>query len=62
MRFATTREIEYLNSMDGQGEDANLVREMARRLDALRRYDQYVREADWRPRRPRGRKRNQRFD
>ena len=51
MRFATRKEIEYLSSVDGQGgEDANLIREMSRRLDALRRYDQCFRKADWRPR------------
>jgi hypothetical protein len=52
MQFATRHEIEYLSSMDGNGrEDSKLIREMSRRLDALRRYDQCFDEADWRPRR-----------
>jgi hypothetical protein len=52
MRFATRTEIEYLSSLDSQGDgDIKLIREMSRRLDALRRYDQCFCEADWRPRR-----------
>jgi hypothetical protein len=48
--FATRDEIEYLNSR-AQESDQNpmLVREMCRRLDALRRYDQHFSTADWRP-------------
>lgn len=55
MRFATRREIEYLDSVDGDSEtDAGTIEEMARRLDALRRFDQNFCKADWRPDRNRG--------
>jgi hypothetical protein len=50
MRFATSREIEYLNSFDGDtSRDAGLIDEMSQRLDALRRFDQYFCDADWSP-------------
>jgi hypothetical protein len=50
VRFAALNEIEYLNSLDAPGrQDIDLVREMSRRLDALRRYDQNYSEADWCP-------------
>jgi hypothetical protein len=51
MRFAARNEIAYLSSVEGSPNDAGLVREMTRQLDALRRYDQCFCEADWRPRR-----------
>jgi hypothetical protein len=55
MRFATRSEIEYLDAADGHAEtDASLIDEMTRRLDALRRMDQYVCKADWQPRHLRG--------
>ncbi len=55
MRFATVNEIEYLSSLGGNGAaDVNLIQEMSRRLDALRRYDQYICDADLRPCRDRG--------
>lgn len=42
MRFATCNEIEYLSASDGRtANDEELVRELSRQLDALRRYDQY---------------------
>jgi hypothetical protein len=50
MVFATRNEIEYLNSRAEVSEqNPVLVREMCRRLDALRRYDQHFCDADWRP-------------
>jgi hypothetical protein len=55
MRFTTRNEIEYLSSIEANGrKDRSLVRELSRRLDALRRYDQYFCEADWQPRRAPG--------
>ncbi len=48
--FAARNEIEYLSSMDGKAfQDPIVIREMARRLDALRRYDQHFYDASWRP-------------
>jgi hypothetical protein len=50
MGFASRNEIEYLSSVDANGHnDCGLIHEMSRRLDALRQYDQYFCEADWRP-------------
>jgi hypothetical protein len=54
MQFAAKREIEYLSGNDRvTAADTAFIHEMARRLDALRRYDQHFSDADWRPRRPR---------
>jgi hypothetical protein len=51
MRFATRQEIEYLSATDMMADrDASLIDELARRLDALRCYDQHFSRADWRPR------------
>jgi hypothetical protein len=50
MRFATRQEIEYLGSLDAKtSKDSDLIDEMSRRLDALRRYDQLFSDSDWRP-------------
>jgi hypothetical protein len=51
MPFATRNEIQYLAAMDGKGNGDALIREMSRRLEALRRYDQCFSAADWHPRR-----------
>lgn len=41
MLSVTRKEIEYLNCLQGKSpESPNLVSEMTRRLEALRRYDQ----------------------
>jgi hypothetical protein len=51
MRFAA-HEMEYLGAARGEEvQDPSLARELGRRLEALRRYDQYFCDADWRPRR-----------
>jgi hypothetical protein len=51
MRWAAKQEMEYLGALRGRNtEDSNLVRELGRRLEALRRYDQYFCDEDWRPR------------
>jgi hypothetical protein len=51
MRGAARYEMEYLSAARGRNrEDANLAQELGRRLDALRRYDQFFGDADWRPR------------
>jgi hypothetical protein len=51
MRFSTTQEMEYLGSIDHESAtELRLIDELSRRLDALRRFDQYFCEADWRPR------------
>jgi hypothetical protein len=43
--------MEYLGAARGLNrEDAKLVKELGRRLDALRRFDQFFGDADWRPR------------
>jgi hypothetical protein len=43
--------MEYLGAIRGRNEeDANLARELGRRLEALRRYDQQFCDADWEPR------------
>jgi hypothetical protein len=50
MRSSAWNEIEYLGAVEGvAAKDANWVREMWRRLDALRRFDQNFCDADWRP-------------
>jgi hypothetical protein len=50
MRFATSNEIEYLGDIEGATtENPRLIREMAQRLDALRRFDQSFCDADCRP-------------
>ena len=50
MRNAATNEIEYLGNLEGAtAENPRLIREMSRRLDALRRFDQSFCEADFRP-------------
>jgi len=50
MRSATSNEIDYLGAIEGAtAENPRLIREMARRLDALRRFDQSFSEADCRP-------------
>ncbi len=50
MRFATFDEIEYLGKIAGDSSaDPYLIREMAQRLDALRRFDQSFCDADYRP-------------
>jgi hypothetical protein len=41
MRSASLKEIEYLSAIDGKQDDARLISEMSRRLDALRRFDQF---------------------
>ena len=41
MRSAASNEIEYLGDVEGAAaENPRLIREMSRRLDALRRFDQ----------------------
>jgi hypothetical protein len=51
MRGAATSEMEYLGAIRGRNtEDAKLARELGRRLEALRRYDQHFCDADWQPR------------
>jgi hypothetical protein len=51
MRGAATSEMEYLGAIRGRNkEDAKLARELGRRLEALRRYDQRFCDADWQPR------------
>jgi hypothetical protein len=48
MWFTTRNEIEYLNSLDPRtAGDGQLVLELTRRLDALRRYDQDYRNDEW---------------
>jgi hypothetical protein len=50
MRSTTANEIEYLGNIKGATtENPRLIREMSRRLDALRRFDQSFCEADCRP-------------
>jgi hypothetical protein len=51
MRGAARYEMEYLGAARGRNrEDAKLAQELGRRLDALRRFDQFFADADWRPR------------
>jgi hypothetical protein len=51
MKCAARYEMEYLDAARGRNrEDASLAQELGRRVDALRRYDQYFSDADWRPR------------
>ena len=50
MRSAISNEIEYLGDIEGAtAKNPRLIREMAQRLDALRRFDQSFCEADCRP-------------
>jgi hypothetical protein len=50
MRSAASNEIDYLGAIEGAtANNPRLIREMARRLDALRRFDQSFSEADCRP-------------
>jgi hypothetical protein len=50
MRSVRSNEIEYLGNIEGAtSKDRRLIREMSRRLDALRRFDQYFCDADFRP-------------
>jgi hypothetical protein len=49
MRWAAIHEMEYLHASRGRTEDPQLARELGRQLEALRRYDQYLCNADWRP-------------
>jgi hypothetical protein len=50
MRSTTWNEIEYLGDIEGAtAKNPLLIREMSRRLDALRRFDQSFCEADCRP-------------
>jgi hypothetical protein len=50
MRSTTSNEIEYLGDVEGAtAENPRLIREMARRLDALRCFEQRFSEADCRP-------------
>jgi hypothetical protein len=52
MRSAASNEIDYLGRIEGaSAENPRLIREMSRRLDALRRFDQSFSEADCRPHR-----------
>jgi hypothetical protein len=54
MQFATTQEMEYVGSNNGEADiDRRIIDEMSRQLDALRRFDQYC-AADWQPQRCRG--------
>jgi hypothetical protein len=42
--------MEYLGAAQGRNrEDALLIRELGRRLESLRFYDQYFGDADWLP-------------
>jgi hypothetical protein len=60
MRFTTRNEIDYLGALHGETmADARLVQELSRQLDALRRFDQYVTDADWRPSRRNGKSHRQ---
>jgi hypothetical protein len=50
MRSARPNEIEYLGDIEGAtAKNRKLIREMARRLDMLRRFDQNFCAADFRP-------------
>ena len=52
MRSVASNEIDYLGEIEGgTAENPRLIREMSRRLDALRRFDQSFCEADCRPQR-----------
>jgi hypothetical protein len=55
MRLGACEELEHLNALQGQhGEEAGLIQELGRRLEALRCYDQYFCDSDWHPRAQRG--------
>lgn len=50
MRSVRSNEIEYLGDIEGATpKNRELIREMSRRLDALRRFDQYFCDGDFRP-------------
>jgi hypothetical protein len=50
MRCTARREMEYLAAKQGRNsDDAGLIRELGRRLETLRYYDQYFCDADWHP-------------
>jgi hypothetical protein len=50
MRLTILNEIDYLGDIEGAtSNNPGLIREMSRRLDALRRFDQSFHEADCRP-------------
>jgi hypothetical protein len=50
MLFVNLSEIEYLGEIEGgTANNPRLIREMSRRLDALRRFDQSFCDADCRP-------------
>lgn len=50
MPYANQHEIEYLGAVGGNAAaDREMIDEMRRRLDALRRYDQSFSDNDWRP-------------
>jgi hypothetical protein len=52
MRSATREEIEYVGSIDDEGQrNPALVDEMWHQLEALRYYDQNISAGDWRPHR-----------
>jgi hypothetical protein len=51
MRLGASDELAHLSAIQGRnGEDFDLIQELGRRLEALRRYDQYFCDADWHPR------------
>ncbi|MFO0788262.1 MAG: hypothetical protein U0805_02325 [Pirellulales bacterium] len=51
MTLATRNEIEYLNALDRDRRlDRDLFEALGDRLEALRRFDQWVSESDWHPR------------
>ena len=50
MRSVRSNEIEYLGDIEGATpKNRKLIREMSRRLNALRRFDQYFCDGDFRP-------------
>lgn len=50
MTLGTRNEIEYLSTLDQEASiERDLFEELGDRLEALRRYDQYIDETDWYP-------------
>jgi hypothetical protein len=50
MRFAASNEMAYVAAIhNATTKDAKLARELGRRLNALRCYDQFFCDLDWRP-------------
>jgi hypothetical protein len=50
MRFTASKEMEYLGAIHNRtSKEVNLARELSRRLNALRCYDQYFCDLDWQP-------------